>query len=125
MSEHEAIRELIDRVRTRWRTRRVLHALVRACLAVAAALISWFVAAQVVGASQLAALAAITLAVLALVAVGAGVVWAMLPLRRVPSDRQLARYIEERSPSLEDRLVTAVDVIGRDGPTPLLAEPML
>ena len=37
-------------------------------------------------------------------AVGA-LVWAFWPLRRVPSDAQVARFIEERAPSLDDRLV--------------------
>ncbi len=38
----------------------------------------------------------------------AALVWGLLPLRRRPTDRQVARFIEEREPSLDDRLVTAV-----------------
>ncbi|PYR13819.1 MAG: hypothetical protein DMG00_05855, partial [Acidobacteria bacterium] len=39
----------------------------------------------------------------------AAIVWTCAPLRRRPTDAQVARFIEERAPELEDRLVTAVD----------------
>ena len=44
-----------------------------------------------------------------------------------PADGQVARFIEERAPSLDDRLVSAVDVADRrrDVGAPALAEPML
>src|SRR5215471_14540049 len=35
----------------------------------------------------------------------------ILPLRRTPTDIQLARFIEEKNPGLEDRLVSAVEAI--------------
>src|ERR1051326_6353096 len=35
----------------------------------------------------------------------------VLPLRRTPTDTQLARFIEEKNPGLEDRLVSAVETI--------------
>src|ERR1051326_3520974 len=35
----------------------------------------------------------------------------VLPLRRTPTDTQLARFIEEKNPGLEDRLVSAVEAI--------------
>src|SRR4029077_10536548 len=60
-----------------------------------------------------------TFALIALVAVilaVAALVWGLLPLRRVPSDLQVARFIEERAPSLDDRLVSAVDVAGTPRP---------
>ncbi len=41
----------------------------------------------------------------------AALVWALAPLREVPSDRRVARFIEERAPALDDRLVTAVDFV--------------
>src|SRR5688572_2692312 len=34
----------------------------------------------------------------------------IVPLRRVPDDAQLARFVEEKNPGLEDRLVSAVEV---------------
>src|SRR3989304_2126755 len=42
-------------------------------------------------------------------AVAATVVRALvLPLRRTPTDTQLARFVEEKNPGLEDRLLSAV-----------------
>src|SRR5438874_4745583 len=35
----------------------------------------------------------------------------VLPLRRTPTDTQIARFIEEKNPGLEDRLVSAVEAI--------------
>ena len=35
----------------------------------------------------------------------------VLPLRRTPTDTQLARFIEEKNPGLQDRLVSAVEAI--------------
>src|SRR5260370_17404768 len=55
-----------------------------------------------------------------IVAVGVGLVGAfiftvfkalVLPLRRTPTDTQLARFVEEKNPGLEDRLVSAVEAI--------------
>ena len=53
----------------------------------------------------------------------AGIVRALWPARRVPTDAQVARFIEEREPSLDDRLVSAVDVVSaaRAGAAPALA----
>jgi len=35
----------------------------------------------------------------------------VLPLRRVPDDTQLARFVEEKNPGIEDRLVSAVETL--------------
>src|SRR5436309_10902550 len=35
----------------------------------------------------------------------------ILPLRRTPSDTQLARFVEEKNPGLKDRLVSAVEAV--------------
>src|SRR5262249_57545240 len=35
----------------------------------------------------------------------------LTPIRHVPSDTRIARFIEERVPALDDRLATAVDVV--------------
>ena len=50
---------------------------------------------------------------------------ALAPLRRVPADKQVARFIEERAPSLDDRLVTAVDVAQARRTAPALADLMI
>jgi hypothetical protein len=107
MENETAIRELIDRVRRRWRALSAFRAAVRAALGaaivigVALAASSWTGGAPRV----LAVLATITF----IVAVGT-VVRGLWPLRRVPADAQVARFIEEHAPALEDRLVSAVDV---------------
>ena len=108
MSEHFGpIQELIDRVRSRWRRLVLLDAAMRGAVAVALivgvtlALSLWTsrspVALAVLGASALAAV------------IGA-LLWAAWPARSIPSDRMVARFIEERTPSLDERLVSAVDV---------------
>ena len=110
----QPIRELLDRVRARWRALRAFQATVRAGLAASAVLI---VALLVVrGVAQWAGRPPLVLAILAaaalLLAVGA-VAWAFAPLRHRPSDARVARFIEERAPALDDRLVSAVDVMNR------------
>jgi len=42
--------------------------------------------------------------------------WILWPLRRGPSDRQVARYIEERCPELQDRLASAIDSRAESSP---------
>ncbi len=37
----------------------------------------------------------------------------IMPLRRTPDDTQLARFVEEKNPGLEDRLVSAVETLGK------------
>jgi hypothetical protein len=114
MHHYSEIRNLIDRVRARWRALCALQAVVRGALTaalivgVAAVATRWTVGAPVV----LMTLAAITLGLA--VATVATSAW---PLRRVPKDGAVARYIEERAPSLDDRLVSAVDLAqGRTAP---------
>ena len=112
MEPDDPIRELLDRVRARWHALRAFQAAVRASLAASAVLI---VALLVVrGLAQWAGRPPLVPAILAaatlLLAVGA-VAWAFAPLRHRPSDARVARFIEERAPALDDRLVSAVDVI--------------
>src|SRR5262245_66688397 len=121
MQHYDTIRELIDRVRRRCRTTQALEAIVRAGLA-AIVVVGIALTAALWTAGKPGALA--TIGIAAVVLTLAAVVWGLLPLRRIPGDRQVARFIEERSPELDDRLVSAVDVATRDRPTPL-AGPML
>jgi len=42
--------------------------------------------------------------------------WSLWPLRRLPTDRQVARFIEERCPDLEDRLAKVdIHLVTKDG----------
>src|SRR5688572_20370439 len=99
MEHYNEIRDVIARVRARWRTLRAFRATVRAALLTSA----------VVGVAL----------ILSRWTDGA-------PLRRSPADLQVARFIEERAPALDDRLVTAVDVAeGRSSVTPMIAGPLV
>ncbi|MBI3492067.1 MAG: hypothetical protein HY047_09835 [Acidobacteria bacterium] len=123
MEHAQEIRQLIDRVGTRWRRLRVLRATVRASLAVTALVgVALLVLRWSTGAPGVYAAIGVATAILAI----AVVVWGVWPLRDVPTDAQIARFIEERAPSLDDRIVSAVDG-ARPAPStpPGLMEPML
>jgi hypothetical protein len=47
--------------------------------------------------------------------------WLLAPLRRVPGDGTVARYIEERFPDLEDTLVTSIAHARADDTRPIVA----
>ena len=125
--QYEPIRHLLERVRSRYRALEVSRAVIRAALSVSA------VVALALAIHKLAAIATQSLAVVvavgavALLAVAAAIVWAVRPLRTRHSDRHLARFVEERVPSLDDRLVTAVDLVasGTRASAPLLADALL
>ena len=126
MQHDSDIRELLARVRGRWRALHVFQATVRAALAAAGAVgVGLFAMSLSAGVPTVFAALAVTSALLAL----AGLAWGLLPLRAVPSDAQVARFIEERVPALDDRLVTAVDAVRASrsaSPAPtVLIEPML
>ena len=106
MDPHAQIRELVVRVRRRWRQLMVLRGATRGALACAGVLSAAAVLAGVAWHTPL------TLAVLGLSAIllaGGALVWGLWPSRVVPSDTVVARFIEEHEPSLDDRLVSAID----------------
>ena len=115
MEHYDSIRRLIDAVRRRWLRVRALRATARAALAAAIVTAGLLIAVRwMTGHPAVLAVAAAA----ALLVVSAVCVWALLPLRWRPSDAQVARYIEERAPQLEDRLVSAVDVASNATPPP-------
>ncbi len=123
MEHYNEIRDVIARVRARWRTLRAFRATVRAALLTSAIVgVALILSRWTTGAPMaLVGLAALTI----LIVVGA-IGWAVAPLRRSPADLQVARFIEERAPALDDRLVTAVDVAeGRSSVTPMIAGPLV
>jgi hypothetical protein len=125
MQHETTILELIHRVRRRWRTLQAFRAIVAAALASVLVLgVALAVARWTDGAPRVLT----ALALGALVVAVAAVLRALWPLRKVPADRQVARFIEERSPSLDDTLVSAVDMTtaaARGVARPRFAEPML
>ena len=122
MQHYEAIQELIDRVRRRWRTLQAFEAIVRAVVA-AIIVIGIALTAALSTAGRPGALA--TIGIVAVLLTMAALVWGLVPLRKIPDDRHVARFIEEHTPALDDRLVSAVDVAAGDRPTTALAGPML
>ncbi len=124
MQHYDAIRHILQRVRSRWRTLCLLQASTRGALAASAVLGAALVASHWMDRAPVA-LALVGAA--ALLFVAAAVIWVGLPLRHVPDDRRIARFIEERAPTLDDRLVSAVDVVRSDrhAASPALIEPML
>src|SRR5688572_6206777 len=106
MGEHYSeLGALLTRVRYRWRAVSALRA-----WSLAAAVTS-FVLALALVAQRIVAPEGFALVALWLAAAAATLVslaWMIVPLRRAPGDRQIARYIEECCPELEDTLVTAI-----------------
>lgn len=126
-ASYRHIADLLAQVRSRWRRVLFLRAAVMASLAVATVVIVGLAAGYGADRSShaLAAVGLVTVVVAVAVAIRA-----LAPARHAPSDRQVARFIEERDPSLDDRLVSAVDVVSapahRPGtPTPAFASAML
>lgn len=118
MGEHlSQLSALIRTVRNRWRATSALRAWTRAAASAALVLglalsVQRLVAPD--GAPFIALWVVASLA--AMVCLG----WFVAPLRRAPGEHQVARYIEECCPELEDSLVTAI-VQGIASPSPMRA----
>jgi len=123
MSEYQSIRELVDGVRRRWRTVRAFRAIVRATLASSLVILAAWLASRFIQGSPMA------LALLGVLTLGSIAAAAWLGLRSFgqrPDDRSVARFIEEQAPSLDDRLVSAVDVASHsEQSAPGLADAMV
>lgn len=121
--DYQPVADLLARVRSRWRRLEGLHALVRLALTAAGVLVAILLLAKLIDRAP-AALAVLGCAgVLGIAAAG---VWAFWPLRAPPSDRRVARFIEERKAGLDERLVSAVGAAAapRDDESPLAASMM-
>src|SRR5829696_8380201 len=113
MSGFESVLELIARVRARWRRLVLLQSTARAALGIAAVFgMTLLVAAWTTSTPVL--LAAIVAA--AVVALVAAVIWAFRAVRDTPSDARVARFVEEREESLDDRLVSAAQLASSSEP---------
>jgi hypothetical protein len=110
MDAFRPIVDLLGRVRARWQAIRVLRATCRAAIAVSIVLTVSLIVVVWMARSPLV-LGSMGLLFL-LLAAGA-MFWALAPFRGRPTDAQLARFIEEHAPSLDDRLATAVDLMWR------------
>ena len=104
---HRPIPELLERVRARWRRVMLFQAVVRGALAATGI----FGIALFIGYWTGRAPFAIALVGVIADRPCCALVCGLWPVRDVPSDARVARFIEEAEPSLDDRLVTAVDVM--------------
>jgi hypothetical protein len=104
--DERVLRSVLGRVRRRWFAAEWSRAATRMAIGLAVLLgaVAWALRQPWIG--ETGAIAVAAAALLAGVAVLVGVAW---PLRRRPTDRQVARYVEERCPELEDRLASAAD----------------
>ncbi len=108
MSEsYRPIADLLARVRSRWRQVVVSKAVGRIALAEAAVLALGYLATRVIP-TNVAIEAALAVAVL-VTAIGV-LVWGLRGVADRPADARIARFIEERYPELDERLVSAVGV---------------
>src|SRR5262245_17502078 len=107
MDAYREIDDLIKRVRARWRGLVALRAGAVAAVGIAIVCVIALLVARWTGHSPvgLATTGVVTFA--AVLTVLLLVLW---PIRRAPTDAQVARFIEEQEPSLDDCLVSAVDV---------------
>jgi hypothetical protein len=124
LSNYPGIESLLRRVRARWQRLRFVNASINIALAASAILGIALIAARFAGRSPVA-LALVAFA--AITAIAGVIVWRLLPLRHSPADQHVARFIEERAPSLDDRLVSAVDAVrnDRERASPGIVGPML
>lgn len=100
------MKELLTQVRNRWRLLMVLRAAALAAAASALVLGLALVTDRLLDPQGVALIALWTLAL----GVAAACLVTVLPsMRRVPRDAQLARFIEERCPELDDVLATAIN----------------
>ena len=104
---HHELGSFLGRVRRRWTVTAVLRAAASAAAGGGAIVLAAVIVDRVWLPSDL------PLVVLAVVAMGAALgyaAWMLWPLRRAPSPRQVARFVEEQVPELEDRLASAADL---------------
>ena len=115
-SSLDDLRALLTRVRRRWITASSMRAGARAASVALALLV------VVLATDRFLRPADVVMVVLAVAACFGALAFAirtLWPLRRVPSDTQVARFIEERCPGLEDRLASATEVAGSGQPSAL------
>lgn len=116
MSERTELSAILGTVRARWSRRAFLRAWMLGAFAAAAMLMVGVLAVWLIAREGIP-----LVIVVATVAAAAGVTLAcaLLPLRQPPTDRQMARFIEEQAGGLDEVVVTAVDQ-SRAGASPVV-----
>ncbi|HSU87517.1 MAG TPA: DUF4175 family protein, partial [Terriglobia bacterium] len=109
MAPHEELLRKIAIVRGRWKTFLWLRGM---AWVLGVTVVSLLIGLALANSTSISGWTVMVLRLGLLAAVVATVIRALvLPLRRTPTDIQLARFVEEKNPGLEDRLVSAVDAI--------------
>jgi hypothetical protein len=114
-NQHRLLKEEINQVYRRWRQVVIFKGASKALIVTVAALLLVFLVDTVF---QLGPTFLISLLVLVAIVSLATLYLALIrPLMRAPSQNQIARYIEEKNPNLEDRLISALELGGTTDPT--------
>src|SRR5687768_9555040 len=102
----DELRDILAGVRARWSRRALLRAWMLGALTAAAMLMVGLLAVWLLAQDGIP-----LVIVVATVGLAAGVAlsFALLPMRVAPSDRQIARFVEEQAGGLDEVVVTAVD----------------
>src|SRR5436190_9074223 len=117
MAPHEELLRKIALVRGRWKAFLWLRGL---AWVLGVTVVSLLIGLALANSTSISGWTVTGLRFVLLAAVIATVIKALvLPLRRTPSDTQLARFIEEKNPGLKDSLVSAVDAIQKARPEQL------
>src|SRR5215208_6455282 len=106
MDRGNELRAILASVRARWARRAFLRAWMLGAAAAAAMLVVGVLAVWLIAQEGIPLVIVVT--TVATVA-GVALSFALLPLRRPPTDRQIARFIEEQAGGLDEVVVTAVD----------------
>jgi hypothetical protein len=110
------LRAILADVRSRWARRAFLRAWMLGAVSAAAMLMVGVLAIWLIAQEGVPlVLIVLTVGILA----GVSLSFALLPLRQPPTDRQIARYIEEQAGGLDEVIVTAVDKLESPG-TPIV-----
>src|SRR2546430_11589646 len=116
--QYTELSTLLRKIRARWRAMTALRAWSWAAAAAAAVLLLALVAHTI---AQPEGRVLVALWAVAAVAAALSLAWIVGPLRRAPGDGQVARFVEECCPELEDTLVTAVAEREQTAARPMLA----
>jgi hypothetical protein len=117
MAPHEELLQKIAIVRSRWKTFLWVRGL---AWVLGVTVVSLLIGLKLADSPGISGWTVPALRLFLLAVVVATIVKALvMPLRRTPSDSQLARFIEEKNPGLQDSLVSAVDAIKKARPEQL------
>src|SRR5690606_26368405 len=104
------VNELVDAVRQRWRRRALIQGVALTLLVLLVGITAWLLLYTALATPPAVRLAVLLLTVAA--TLGAAAWYVVRPLMQRISDAQIALFVEEKLPQLEDRLNSAGEVGG-------------